>query len=266
LGQQVVIDNRPGAGTTIAADLVAKSAADGYTLFMQDMTTHAINASLYRKLPYDSVKDFTPISLVAATPLALVVHPSLPVKTVKELIALARSKPGQVNYGSSGIGTIIHLSGETFKKRAGVNLVHVPYKSGTLAVLGIIGGEVALTFATMPTAIPMAQAGKVRALAVTTLKRAPAIPDVPTVSEAGLPGFEIVLYNGVLAPANLPGEILTRLNTEIVKAVNSAEVTAYYKTISADAMTSTPGEFSAHIASEMIKLGIAVKDSGARAD
>lgn len=266
LGQQVVVDNRPGAGTTIAADHVAKSAADGYTLFMQDMTTHAINASLYRKLPYDSVKDFTPISLVAATPLALVVHPSLPVKTVKELIALAKSKPGQVNYGSSGIGTILHLSGETFKKRAGVNLVHVPYKSGALAVLGVIGGEVALTFPTTAIAIPMAQAGKVRALAVTTLKRAPAMPAVPTVSEAGLPGFEIVLYSGVLAPANLPGEILTRLNTEIVKAVNSAEATAYYKAVSADAVTSTPQEFSAHIASEMIKLGIAVKDSGARAD
>jgi tripartite-type tricarboxylate transporter receptor subunit TctC len=142
----------------------------------------------------------------------------------------------------------------------------VPYKSGTLAVLGIIGGEVALTFATMPSAIPMVQAGKVRALAVTTLKRAPAMPDVPTVSEAGLPGFEIVLYSGVLAPARLPAEILTRLNAEIVKAVNSAEVTAYYKAVSADAMTSTPQEFSVHIASEMIKLGIAVKDSGARAD
>lgn len=266
LGQQVVVDNRAGAGTTLAADLVAKSRPDGYTLFMQDMTTHAINASLYRKLPYDSIKDFTPISLVASSPLVLVVHPSLPVKTVKDLIGLAKARPGEVNYGSSGLGTIIHLSGEMFKKRAGVNLVHVPYKSGTLAVLGIIGGEVAITFATSPTAIPMAQAGKVRALAVTTAKRAAAIADVPTISEAGLPGFEVVLYNGVLAPANLPQEILGRLNMEVVKAVNAPDVKAYYGTISAEPITSTPDELAAHMATEAVKLGIAVKESGARAD
>ena len=265
-GLQVVIDNRPGAGTTIAADHVAKSAADGYTLFMQDMTTHAINASLYRKLPYDSIKDFTPVTLVASTPLVLVVHPSLPVKNVKELIALAKSRPGQVIYGSSGVGTIIHLAGETFKKRADVDLVHVPYKSGTLAVLGIIGGEIAATFAPMPAAMPMIKAGKVRALAVTTLKRAAVIPDIPTVAEAALPGFDIVLYSGVLGPAGLPKDVLMRLNSEIAKAVNSPEVKAYYTAVSADPITSTPEEFAAHMASEMVKLGRAVRDSGARAD
>jgi len=266
LGKQVVIDNRPGAGTTLAANLVAKSPADGYTLFMQDMTTHAINASLYQKLPYDSIKDFTPISLVASTPLVLVIHPSLPVKSVKDLIALAKARPGEVSYGSSGVGTVIHLSGETFKKRAAINLLHVPYKSGTLAVLGIIGGEIALTFATMPSPIPMMQAGKLRALGVTTLKRASAIPDVPTISEAGVPGFEVVLYSGLLAPAGLPKDILARLNSEVVKAVNAPEVRAYFNNISAEPITSTPEEFAAHMASEMVKLGLAVKDSGARAD
>ncbi len=266
MGKQVVIDNRPGAGTTLAANLVAKSPADGYTLFMQDMTTHAINASLYRKLPYDSINDFTPISLVASTPLVLVIHPSLPVKSVKELIALAKARPREVSYGSSGVGTVIHLAGEMFKKRAAINLMHVPYKSGTLAILGIIGGEIALTFATMPSAIPMMQAEKVRALGVTTLKRASAIPGVPTIAEAGVPGYEVVLYSGLLAPAGLPKEILARLNSEVVKAVNAPEARAYYNSISAEPITSTPEEFAAHMVSEMVKLGLAVKDSGARAD
>ena len=223
LGQQVVIDNRPGAGTTIASDIVAKSPPDGYTLFMQDITTHAINASLYKKLPYDTVKDFTPISLVASSALMLVVHPSLPAKSVKELIALAKSRPGQIVYASSGNGTILHLAGETFKSMAGIDMIHVPYKGSAQAVQALLAGEVALTFSTMPPALPQVKAGKLRALGVTTPKRNAAAPEVPTVSEAGLKGFDVVLYSGILGPAGMPAAIVSKLNAELARIVNSAD-------------------------------------------
>jgi tripartite-type tricarboxylate transporter receptor subunit TctC len=266
LGQQVVVDNRAGAGTTIASELVAKSLPDGYTLFMQDITTHAINASLYRKLPYDSVKDFTPISLVAWTPLVLVVHPSVPVKTVKELIALAKARPGQVVYASSGNGTILHLSMETVKAMAKVDMVHVPYKGSSQVVQGLLAGEVAVSFSTMPPALPHVQSGRIRALGVTSGERIPAVREIPTLNEAGLPGFNIVLYSGVLGPAAMPRPILTRLNSEIVKAVNSPEIKAIYANIAAEPLTNTPEQFSAHIASEMVKLGNAVKAANAHVD
>ena len=198
MGQQVVIDNRAGAGTTIAAEIVAKAPPDGYTLFMQDITTHAINASLYKKLPYDTVRDFTPISLVASSALMLVVHPSLPVKSVKDLIALAKSRPGQIPFASSGNGTILHLAAETFKTMAGIDMIHVPYKGSAQAVQALLAGEVALTFSTMPPAITNVKAGRLRALGVTTPRRNAAAPDVPTIAEGGLKGFDIVLYSGVL--------------------------------------------------------------------
>jgi len=266
LGEQFIIDNKPGAGTTIAADNVAKSAPDGYTLFMQDLTSHAINASLYKKLPYDPVKDFTPITLVASTPLVMVVQPAGGIASVKDLIAQAKAKPGGLNYGSSGIGSILHLSGELFKQRAGVDLVHVPYKGATGATMAMLGGEVAVSFATMPTAVPLVKGGKVKAIAVTTGRRAAALPDVPTMQEAGVPDYDIVLYNGVLAPAGLPADIQTKLRGEILKAMQTPEVKRFYETVSADAITSTPQEQAAHMTAEIKKYAQVVQTSGARAD
>ena len=266
VSQQVVVDNRAGAGTTIAAEIVAKAPPDGYTLFMQDMTTQAINASLYKKLPYDSVKDFTPITLVASSPLMLVVHPSLPVKSIKELIALGKAKPGQIPFASSGNGTILHLAAETFKTMAGIDMIHVPYKGSAQAVQALLAGEVAVTFSTMPPALTNVKAGRLRALGVTTPKRNAAAPEVPTIAEGGLTGFDVVLYSGVLGPARLPAAIVSKLNAEFIKAVNSPEVKNVYASLGVDAITDTPTEFAAHIAADIDKLGKAVKAAGAHAD
>lgn len=266
LGQQVVVDPRPGAGTTIASDLIAKSPGDGYTLFLQDITTHAINASLYRKLPYDSLNDFTPITLIAATPLMLLVHPSLPVKSVKELVALAKKRPNEIAHGSSGNGTILHLASEMLKSMTGTQMIHVPYKGSPQAVAGLLGGEVALSFSTMPPALPNVQAGKLRALGVTTAERSKAAPEVPTLKEAGLPDFELVLYSGILGPRGVPAPIVERLNTEIARVVRLPELEKIYSKVGAVAVTNTPQEFARHMKSEMEKLGKLVRLSGARID
>ena len=265
-GQQVVVDSRPGAGTTIASDLIAKSSPDGYTLFMQDITTHAINASLYRKLPYDSIRDFTPIGLVATTPLMLLVHPSLPVKSLKDLIALAKSKPGQIIYASSGNGTILHLSMERLKAMAGIDMVHVPYKGSPQAVQGLMGGEVAVSFSTMPPALPNVKAGRLRALGVTTAKRVSAAPEVPTISEAGLKGYEMVLYSGILGPAGMRRDIVSKLNAELARIVNSADFKQTLATLGAEPVTATPDEFAAHMRSDIDKLGAIVRAVGAHVD
>jgi len=266
LNQPVVVDPRPGAGTTIASDQIAKSPADGYTVFLQDITTHAINASLYRRLPYDSVRDFTPVTLIAATPLILVVHPSLPTKSVKELVALAGKHPGDISYGSSGNGTIVHLAGEMLNAMGGIKLVHVPYKGSPQAITGLLGGEIALLFATMPPALPMVAAGKLRALGVTTPQRTAAAPDVPTMKEAGLKDFELVLYSGILVPRGVPRPVIEKLNAEFARAVRSPDVQNVYGKVGAVPVTDTPEEFAAHIQSEMAKLGKLVQLSGARVD
>ncbi len=266
LGQQVVVDNRPGAGTTIASELIAKSAPDGYTLYFCDATTHAINASLHTKLPYDSVKDFAFISLVASTPLLLVVNPALPAKTVPELIALAKSRAGELNYASSGNGTIVHLAGETFKSMAGVDLLHVPYKGSAPATVAVIAGDVAFIFSTMPAALPHVKSGKLRALAVTTPARVGAVQDIPTVAESGLPAFDLTLYSGVIGPAGIPREVVERMNGELAKVVNSPEVKEFFASQGATPMASSPEQFADHMRADIVKLGKAVKASGAKAD
>ena len=264
-GQQIVVDNRPGAGTTLAADLAAKSAADGYTLFFQDITTHGINGGLYRKLPYDSLNDFAPVAMVSASPLILSVHPSLPAKSVAEFVALAKSKPGEINYGSSGNGTILHLAGETFKQLAGVNLVHVPYKGSPPAVTATLAGEVAVTFATTGSVLPHVRSGKVRALAVTTAARSALLPDLPPIADT-LPGYDIILYQGILAPAKTPRAIIVRLNHEINKIMTRPASQQRWTNFGAETVIVTVAEMDARFRQEVAKLSKLAVDSGARVD
>jgi tripartite-type tricarboxylate transporter receptor subunit TctC len=266
IGQPVIVENKPGAGTTIAGDAVAKAAPDGYTIWLQDITTHAINASLYTRLPYDSVRDFTTVGLVASTPLMLVVHPSTPAKSVKELVALLKSSPGKYSYGSSGAGTIVHLASELFNSAEKLNVLHVPYKGSSPATQAILAGEVTYVFSTMPPAISNAKAGKLRALAVTTPKRVSAAPDVPTMIEAGVPGFEIVLYSGVLGPKGLPAAIVRKLNAEFAKVVATDEIKGVYEKLGAEAISGTPGAFRDMLEREIAKLAPVVKASGAKPD
>jgi tripartite-type tricarboxylate transporter receptor subunit TctC len=264
LGQQVIVENKPGAGTTIAGDLIAKSAPDGYNLWLQDITTHAINNTLYPKLPYDSTKDFSFVAMVASTPLMLVVHPSTQAASVRELIQLLKANPGKLSYGSSGNGTIVHLSGEMLKAAAGVDVLHVPYKGSNPATQAILGGEVTFVFSTMPPAISNSKAGKLRALAVTTPKRVAAAPEVPTMIEAGLPSFEIVLYSGILGPKGMDRALVRRLNDEFAKAVRSSEMQLVWQNLGADPIVMTPEAFEAATAREIAKLAPVVKASGAR--
>ena len=265
LGQQVLIENRPGAGSNIAAELVAKAPSDGYTLFMYS-SVNAVNVTLYSKLSYDTVKDFAPVALFASMANILVVHPSVPAHSVKELIALAKSKPGQLNFASSGHGATQHLSGQLFKTMAGIDIVHVPDKGSVPAMTALLSGEIPMMFNVMSTVLPQLKAGKVRALAVSSAKRSPFVPDLPSVSEAGLPGFEYISYLGLLAPAGTPKEVVTKLNTEVAKVLGMPDIKERFFNNGAEIIISTPEQFLALIKEEVVKQGQLVRESGARVE
>ena len=258
-GQSVIIENKPGAGGNTGADLVAKSPADGHTLVMGTVGTHAINMSLYARMPYDAVKDFEPVVLVAGVPNLLVVHPSVNAKSLREL-------PGKLNVASSGNGTSIHLSAELYKQMAGVDIPHVPYKGSSPAVADLLGGQVQMMFDNMPSSLPQVKAGKLRALAVTSMTRSPALPDVPTMDEEGLKGFDATSWFGLLAPAGTPRDIVTKLNGAAVKALASAEMRERLAAQGADPVGNTPDQFAAFIKTEIDKWAKIVKASGARVD
>jgi len=264
-GQQVVVDSRPGASTILGAELVAKSVGDGYTLFFQDITTHGINAGLYRKLPYDSIADFTPVAMASASPLILSVHPSLPAKSVRELVGLAKARPGQIAYGSSGTGAILNLAAETFKKLAGVDMLHVPYKGSPPAVTALLAGEVAIVFATTASVLPHIKSGRIRALAVTTARRSPLLPDLPPVGDT-LPGYDVVLYQAVLAPAKTPREIIGRLNAEINRLMGRASSKGTWANFGAEIVIAAPDEMNTRFQQEIAKLSRLATESGVKLD
>ena len=266
LGQPVVIDNRPGAAGNIGSELVAKSAPDGYTLLMGTVGTHAINPSLYARLPYDHVADFAPVILVARVPNVLEVTPSLPVYSVADLIKLAKQSPGRINFASSGSGTSIHLSGELFKTMAGVDMTHVPYKGSAPALTDLIGGQVQVMFDNLPSSLPQIKAGKLRAIAVTSTQRAPALPDVPTIAESGLPGFEATSWFGVVAPAGTPPAIVARLNADVNQWLQTPDAKEKLLAQGAAAAGGSPEQFAAYIRAETEKWAKVVKASGAKVD
>lgn len=264
LNQPVIVENRAGGGANIGAAVVAKAAPDGYTLLMGSAATHAINASLYKKLTYDHVKDFAPITLVAEVPNILVVHPSVPANNVQELIAYAKSRPGKLNFGSSGAGGTIHLSGELFKTMAGVEMMHVPYKGSSPAVTDLIAGQTQLMFDS--SVVPHIKSGKLRALGVTSAKRSAALPDVPTIAEAGLPGYEATAWFGVLAPAGTPQDVIQRLNTELNAVLREPGVQNWMKSQGFEVMGGSTEAFAEHIKKETAKWARVVAASGAVAD
>ena len=265
LGQQVVVDNRPGGGTNIGAEIAAKAPPDGYTVLMGNVS-HAINVTLYSKLSYDLVKDFAPVSLLASTPNILVVHPSVPAKTVKELIAVAKARPGQLDYASSGSGTSPHLSGELFSMMAGIKMGHIPYKGGGPAVIALLGGQCSVGFATTPSVISHVRSGKLRGLAVTSAQRSPTTPELPTVSEAGVTGYESGTWYGFLLPAGTSKDIVARLYTEAARLMKVPDVKERIEAAGFETIGNTPEQFAAYIRSEVEKWAKVVKASGARAD
>ena len=266
LGQQVLIDNRPGGGTILGAELAARAAPDGYTIFMGSNTSMSINPNLHAKLPYDPIKDFAPITRIATAANMLVVHPSMPVRSVKALAAFAKARPDQLNYGSSGSGTPAHLAGVMFNEAAGVKLVHVPYRGSSPALTAILSGETQLMFGTLTSSLQFVRSGRLRALAVTSAQRSPVMPELPTVAESGFPGYEAITWYGVVAPAGTPPAVLNRLHSEFTKVLNNAEFKSWLLNQGAEAAPSTPDELTAQIKRELALYAPIIKKSGMKVD
>jgi len=266
LGQQVIVDNRPGAGGTIGSDVVAKAAPDGYTLMFATVGTQSINGSLYKRLPFDPQKDFTPVAPFASVPNILVVNPKVPANSVKELVTYAKSHPGSLNMGSAGNGTTNHLSGEMFKSMTGAQIMHVPYKGSGPAMADLLANQVQIMFDNLPGSLPHVKSGKLRALAVTSTTRSPVLPDVPTMGEAGVPGYAADVWFGVVGPNNLPKDVLAKLSGEIGRIAQDKSTQEKLAKQGAMPLSSTPQEFAARIRSDATKWGKLVRDSGATVD
>ena len=266
LGQPIVIDNRPGAGGNIAGEIAARSVPDGHTWFLGNNGILATNQALYAKMPFDSLRDFATVVLIATQPSVLVTHPSLPVKNVKELVALARARPGQLNYASSGTGTAGHLAGELFKGLTGVSYQHIPYKGGGPAVIDLVSGQVHFMFATAASVIPHTRTTRLRALAVTSVQRSPSVPELPTVAEAGIAGFEALTWHGLVVPAATPAPVIAKINTEMNAALAASELKERLATQGVEARGGKPEEFAAFLRTEIPKWSKVVRDSGAKAD
>ena len=265
-GQQVIVDNRAGAGGTIGADLTAKSPPDGYAFMLGTNGTHGINQSLYRSLPYDTLRDFTPITLVAIAPNILVVHPSVPVKSVRELLALAKAKPGALNYATPGNGTPPHLAAEIFKSMAAVDLTHVPYKGAGPAVIDLLSGQMQLMFANAPVVLPHIRAGKLRSLATTSAKRLSILSDFPTIAESGLPGYEADTWYGMFGPAGMPAPLLDKINQDVVRVLTLPEIKQLFAGQGAEVSTNTPVQFAAVLKTEVAKWAKIIKQTGIHVD
>ena len=265
LGRQVVIDNRPGAGSTIGTDLVAKATPDGYTLLMSD-TTFGIVPGLYAKLPYDAVRDFQPVTQITGVPGALVVHPAVPANSVKELIELARAKPGGLNFGSGGVGTPVHMAGELLKLAAHINIVHIPYKGAGPAFIDLLGGHFQLMFPTLQSAVPYIKSNRLRLLALTSDKRLPAFPEVPTMEEAGVPGVVAMAWFGIHAPRATPKPIVARVHAAAVKVLQDPAIRQRFASEGADVIGSSPDDFSRFVANEIAKWTKVVKEAGIKAE
>ena len=265
LGQPIIIDNKPGAGTNLAAEFVAKSKADGYTIFLMMVGTQAINETLYKKLSYNTIKDFSPISLVASSSLMLVANPSVPVKSVADLIAYLKTNPGKINFGSSGTGTPLHLGGELFNVQAGTTLNHVPYKGAAPALTDVLGGQIQTAMVGTPAALPFVKTGKLTAIGVTSLKRSSNAPEIPAIAET-LPKFEVELVYAMVAPAGTPKDIINKLNSQLVSVLNNPEIKSQLNSKGFDVTSSSPEQLGEYIKSEVSKWAPIVKKSGATAD